>query len=62
MYVCLCNGHTSHQLEALARSGVECVEQAYELLGGKPDCRRCIEHAEMVMADATKVRQMALSD
>lgn len=62
MYVCLCNGHTSHQLESLARSGIESVEQAYELLGGKPNCRRCIEHAEMVMADAGITRRGGLLD
>jgi len=62
MYVCLCNGHTSHQLETLAQSGVECVEQAYELLGGKPDCRRCIAYAKTVMADAARGTAQAVTD
>ena len=52
MYVCLCNGHTSQQLEHIARSGVECVEKAYELLGGRPECRRCIDCAKTIMAKA----------
>lgn len=52
MYVCLCNGHTSQQLESLARSGVACVEHAYELLGGSPACRQCIDYAEAILADA----------
>ena len=52
MYVCLCNGHTSQQLESLARSGVACVEHAYEILGGSPACRQCIDYAEAILADA----------
>lgn len=52
MYVCLCNGHTSQQLETLARSGVACVEHAYEILGGSPACRRCVDYAEAILADA----------
>ena len=52
MYVCLCNGHTSHQLETLARSGVASVEHAYEILGGSPACRRCIDSAGAILADA----------
>lgn len=52
MFVCLCNGHTSQQLETLARSGVACVDRAYELLGGSPACRRCVDHAEAILADA----------
>ena len=52
MYVCLCNGHTSQQLETLARSGVACVEHAYEILGGSPACRQCIDCAEAILADA----------
>ncbi len=52
MYICLCNGHTSQQLETLARSGVVCVEHAYEILGGSPACRRCVDHAEAILADA----------
>ena len=52
MFVCLCNGHTSHQLETLARSGVASVEHAYEILGGSPACRRCIDSAEEILADA----------
>lgn len=51
MYVCLCNGHTSQQLETLARSGVACVEHAYEILGGSPACRQCVDHAEAILAD-----------
>ena len=54
MYVCLCNGHTSRQIEALARSGIGHVERAFELLGGPPVCGRCIEFAEAVMADARR--------
>lgn len=52
MYVCLCNGHTSQQLETLARSGVACVEHAYEILGGSPACRQCVDYAEAILADA----------
>ena len=52
MYVCLCNGHTSQQLESLARSGVACVEHAYEILGGSPACRQCVDYAEAILADA----------
>lgn len=51
MYVCLCNGHTSQQLETLARSGVACVERAYEILGGSPACRQCIDYAEEILAE-----------
>ncbi len=52
MFVCLCNGHTSQQLETLARSGVACVEDAYEILGGSPACRQCIDYAEEILAEA----------
>ena len=52
MFVCLCNGHTSQQLESLARSGVASVEDAYEILGGSPACRQCIDYAEAILADA----------
>ena len=52
MFVCLCNGHTSQQLETLARSGVVCVEDAYEILGGSPACRQCIDYAEAILTDA----------
>ena len=52
MYVCLCNGHTSQQLETLARSGVACVEHAYEILGGSPACRQCVDYAEAILAEA----------
>ena len=52
MFVCLCNGHTSQQLETLARSGVACVEHAYEILGGSPACRQCVDYAEAILADA----------
>ncbi|MCY4191777.1 MAG: hypothetical protein OXD42_10745, partial [Rhodospirillaceae bacterium] len=50
--VCLCNGHTADQLEALASSGVKCVEKAYEILGGSPACRRCIDMAQDVLNGA----------
>ena len=52
MFVCLCNGHTSQQLETLARSGVVCIEDAYEILGGSPACRQCVDYAEAILADA----------
>ena len=52
MFVCLCNGHTSQQLETLARSGVESVEHAYEILGGSPACRQCIDYAEAILTEA----------
>lgn len=52
MFVCLCNGHTSQQLETLAKSGVACVEHAYEILGGSPACRKCVDYAEAILAEA----------
>ena len=55
MFVCLCNGHTSQQLETLAKSGVACVEHAYEILGGSPACRQCVDYAEAILAEAGPV-------
>ena len=52
MYICLCNGHTSQELEALARSGIRCVERAYEILGGAPVCGHCIDFAGAILAGA----------
>ncbi|MBN8830619.1 MAG: (2Fe-2S)-binding protein [Sphingomonadales bacterium] len=51
MFVCICNAIKEHELREVARHGVTCPEAAYEILGKRPQCRVCLDHAEDVLAD-----------
>jgi bacterioferritin-associated ferredoxin len=51
MFVCICNAIKERDLREVARHGVTCPEAAYEILGKRPQCRVCLDHAEDVIAD-----------
>ena len=51
MYVCVCNGHREGEIVEVARSGVRCALQAYDLLGGNPQCGQCLAFAQMLIDD-----------
>jgi bacterioferritin-associated ferredoxin len=53
MYVCLCNGHRDSDIRRATGSGLRCVREIYESLGGAPRCGRCLPHARSLIADAS---------
>lgn len=54
MIVCICNHIKEEELLEVARHGVTDAEEAYSLLGKRPQCRVCLDHAEDVMLDCVR--------
>jgi len=54
MIVCICNHIKEEELLEIARHGVTDAEEAYALLGKRPQCRVCLDHAEDVMMDCAR--------
>lgn len=52
MYVCICNGHTDHDIRRIAaRDGSDCVDQTYAALGGAVCCGSCRDCAKEIIDD-----------
>ena len=52
MFVCICNSYKEAEIRAAARAGMKCPREIYRTLGGEPQCGRCLEFAEAVIAEA----------
>lgn len=52
MFVCICNGYRSADLQELAKAGVRSAEEAYRSLGAGPRCGQCIEVAQQLIDGA----------
>ena len=52
MYVCLCNGHPSQDIERTARDrNLTCAKAIYDALGGPVCCGTCLETAQDLVDD-----------
>jgi bacterioferritin-associated ferredoxin len=52
MYVCICNAIRETELRAIARCCIGDAAAAYTALGRPPQCRQCLNDAELILADA----------
>ena len=52
MYVCICNAVTDTRIRAMARRGVDSIEELCALTGCSGTCGQCVEHAEEILAQA----------
>lgn len=60
MYVCLCNGYRSSEIEQTARArGLSCPVAVYESLGSGPCCGTCLPTAKSIIEDAHRGRSCA---
>jgi bacterioferritin-associated ferredoxin len=52
MYVCLCNGHRSQDIERTARAeNLTCARAIYDALGGPVCCGACVATAQQLVDD-----------
>jgi bacterioferritin-associated ferredoxin len=52
MYVCLCNGHRSSDIERMARDqNMTCPKAIYQALGGPVCCGTCLDVAQEIVED-----------
>lgn len=52
MYVCLCNGHRSQDIERTAREqNLTCAKAIYNALGGPVCCGTCLDTAQDLVDD-----------
>lgn len=52
MYVCLCNGHRSQDIERTARDqNLTCAKAIYDALGGPVCCGACVATAQQLIDD-----------
>ncbi|MFC5414420.1 bacterioferritin-associated ferredoxin [Dongia soli] len=52
MYVCLCNGHRSSDIERVARDqNLTCPKAIYQALGGPVCCGTCLNVAQEIVED-----------
>jgi bacterioferritin-associated ferredoxin len=52
MYVCLCNGHRSQDIERTARDrNLTCARAVYDALGGPVCCGACVATAQDLVDD-----------
>lgn len=52
MYVCLCNGHRSQDIERTARErNLTCAKAIYDALGGPVCCGTCLDVAQDLVND-----------
>lgn len=51
MFVCICNGYRDSEIRAAAARGERCVHKIYSQLGAAPQCGKCLEVAEEVVAE-----------
>ena len=52
MYVCLCNGHRSSDIERTARDqNLTCPKAVYQALGGPVCCGACLDVAQEIVDD-----------
>jgi bacterioferritin-associated ferredoxin len=57
MYVCLCNGYRSSEIEQTARAGgLTCPLAVYDALGSGPCCGTCLPTAQAIIDDAHRGR------
>lgn len=53
MYVCICNGYRTSEIEKTAQSsGLTCPVAVYEALGSGPCCGTCLPTAQSIINDA----------
>lgn len=52
MYVCICNKLTENCVRGAAQQGACCVDSAYESLGAKPRCGRCLDTAAEIISQS----------
>lgn len=51
MIVCSCNALRESQIRELARSGVRSAREAYQRLGCRPQCGKCIGFARQLVLE-----------
>ena len=52
MYVCVCNGHRSQDIERTARERkLTCARAIYDALGGPVCCGACVDFAQELVDD-----------
>lgn len=57
MYVCLCNGYRSSEIEQTAKAGgLTCPLAVYDALGSGPCCGTCLPTAQSIIDDAHRGR------
>lgn len=57
MYVCICNAVTDTRIRALARRGVDSIEELCALTGCSGTCGQCVEEAEAILEQALADRR-----
>jgi bacterioferritin-associated ferredoxin len=61
MYVCLCNGHRSSDIERVARDqNLTCPKAVYQALGGPVCCGTCLDVAREIVEDVHAANQNTL--
>ena len=51
MYVCVCNAIRENEFRHAAHRVEGDAEAVYETLGKRPQCRSCLEEADMILAE-----------
>ena len=51
MFVCICNAIRDTELRQAARRCSASAEEVYIALGRPPQCRQCIDDAELILAE-----------
>ena len=61
MYVCVCNAIRESEFRAAARRCPGDAEAVYAALGKVPQCRQCLEDADMILVEErTRDRRLTL--
>ncbi len=62
MYVCLCNGHRSSDIERTAlEQNLTCPKAVYQALGGPVCCGTCLDVAQDIVDDVHATRRARLN-
>ncbi len=61
MYVCICNAIRESELRQAARRCGGDAEQIYATLGKRPDCRQCLDEAEMLIFEERELSSASVA-
>lgn len=63
MYVCICNGYRSSEIEQTAKAGgLTCPIAVYNALGSSPCCGTCLPVAQEIIDDAHRGHPRAANE
>ncbi|WP_427968555.1 (2Fe-2S)-binding protein [Altererythrobacter sp.] len=61
MYICVCNAIRESELRRVARYTTGDAEACYAALGKRPDCRQCLDEADMIVIEEREAARKPLA-